>query len=105
MTGETALFSTRSGRAMPRYYIDLRRHFGTTEDPSGIVLPNIAAVHAEALKTARRLVDGWAGVPPKYCDEIIIEVMNEQLRPVLIIPVSDLAAYATKSDPSVDYDL
>ena len=56
------------------------------------------------MKTAR-LADGWAGVPPKYCDEIIIEVMNEQLRPVLIIPVSDLAAYATKSDPSMDYDL
>ena len=49
---------------MPRYYIDLKGHFGTTEDPSGIDLPNIAAAHEEALKTAKRLVEGWAGVPP-----------------------------------------
>jgi hypothetical protein len=68
-------------------------HFGTTEDPSGIDLPSIAAAHEEALKTAKRLVEGWAGVPPKYSDEIVIEVMNEQLRPVLIIPFSEFAAH------------
>jgi hypothetical protein len=28
---------------MPLYYIDVRSHFGTTEDSFGIVLPNIAA--------------------------------------------------------------
>ena len=78
---------------MPRYYIDLKGHFGTTEDPSGIDLPNIAAAHEEALKTAKRLVEGWAGAPPKYSDEIVIEVMNEQLRPVLIIPFSEFAAH------------
>ncbi len=76
---------------MPRYYIDLRGHFGTNEDPSGIDLPNTEAAHVEALIAAERLLNSWAGEFPKYCDEIVVEVLNEQLRPILIIPFSDFA--------------
>ena len=43
---------------MPRYYIDLKGHFGTTEDPSGIDLPNIAAAHEEALKDCKEAGGG-----------------------------------------------
>ncbi len=82
---------------MPRYYIDLRGHFGTTEDPSGIDLPSTEAAHAEALMAAERILNSWAGEFPKYCDEIVIEVLNEQLRPILIIPFSE---FAKQREPS-----
>ncbi|MGF9762974.1 hypothetical protein AAII07_48245 [Microvirga sp. 0TCS3.31] len=82
---------------MPRYYIDLRGHFGTTEDPSGIDLPNTGAAHVQASMAAERLLGSWTGEFPKYYDEIVVEVLNEQLRPILIIPLSD---FAKEMEPS-----
>ncbi|QRM27909.1 hypothetical protein [Microvirga sp. VF16] len=75
---------------MPRYYIDVRSHFGIDEDPSGIVLPDIAAAKTEALKVAEKLLKSWAGMSPSYSSEIVIEIVGEDLRPVLIIPCEDL---------------
>jgi len=76
---------------MPRYYIDLRGHFGTIEDPSGIELPDVATARTEALKVAGRLLESWAGRRPSYCDEIAIEVVSEEQHPVLTIPYSEFA--------------
>ena len=75
---------------MPRYYIDIRSHFGIDEDPSGMDLPDIAAARSEALKVVQRLLRSWAAMPSSYSDEIFIEIVGEDLRPVLIIPCSDV---------------
>ena len=75
---------------MPRYYIDIRSHFGTNEDPSGVELPNIIAAKTEALKLAASLSEGWAGLRRAYCDDIVVEVMDEDLWPVLTIPYSEM---------------
>jgi hypothetical protein len=77
---------------MPRYYIDVRSHFGTNEDPSGVELPNMAAAKAEALKIAGSLAQGWEGLMPRYCNEIVVEIRDEDLRPVLSIPYSEIAS-------------
>jgi len=78
------------GSVLPRYYIDIRSHFGIDEDPSGIELPDIAAARSEALRIAQLLLRSWAAMPPHYSDEIMIEIVGEDLRPVLIIPCVDL---------------
>lgn len=75
---------------MPRYYIDIRSHFGTDEDPNGVDLPDIAAAQSEALKVIQNLLRSWATMTPNYSDEIFIEIVGEDLRPVLIIPCSDM---------------
>lgn len=75
---------------MPRYYIDVRSHFGINEDLSGIELPDIAAARSEALKVVQTLLQSWAAMPPNYSSEIVIEIVGEDLRPVLIIPCSDI---------------
>lgn len=75
---------------MPRYYIDIRSHFGIDEDPSGVELPDIAAARSEALKVVQRLLRSWATMSPSYSDEIFIEIVGEDLRPVLIIACSDV---------------
>lgn len=77
------------GESVPRYYIDIRSHFGIDEDPSGIELPDIAAAEAEALKIVRALLQHWAAMPPDYSRDIMIEIVGEDLRPVLIIPCFD----------------
>ena len=79
---------------MPRYFIDVRSHFGTNEDHSGIELPNIAAAKAEALKIAESLSEGWAGLMPRYYNEIVIEVRDGDFQPVLTIPYSETAGGA-----------
>ncbi len=75
---------------MPRYYIDIRSHFGINEDPSGVELPDISAARTEALKVAENLLKSWAGMSPEYGSEVVIEIVGEDLRPVLIIPCADI---------------
>ncbi len=75
---------------MPRYYIDIRSHFGINEDPSGVELPDISAARTEALKVAENLLRSWAGMSPEYGSEVVIEIVGEDLRPVLSIPCSDM---------------
>ena len=76
---------------MPRYYIDVRSHFATNEDPDGVELPDIAAAKAEALRVAARLLEDWAEIPPTYSSAIVIEIVDEDLNPVLAIPYMDIA--------------
>jgi hypothetical protein len=75
---------------VPRYYIDIRSHFGINEDPSGVELPDISAARTEALKVAENLLRSWAGMSPEYGSEVVIEIVGEDLRPVLSIPCSDM---------------
>ncbi len=75
---------------MPRYYIDIRSHFGINEDPSGVDLPDISAARTEALKVAENLLKSWAGMSPEYSSEVVIEIVGEDLRPVLSIPCSEM---------------
>ncbi len=75
---------------MPRYYIDVRSHFGINEDPSGVDLPDISAARTEALKVAENLLKSWAGMSPEYGSEVVIEIVGEDLRPVLSIPCSEM---------------
>jgi hypothetical protein len=74
---------------MPHYYIDIRSHFAINEDTDGVDLPNIAAAEAEALKIGERLLEGWAGLPPAYSSAIVIEIIDEDLHPVLVIPYAE----------------
>jgi hypothetical protein len=76
---------------MPRYYIDIRSHFATNEDTDGIELPDIAAARAEALKIGARLLEDWALLPSAYSSAIVIEIVDEDLNPVLAIPYMDIA--------------
>ncbi len=76
---------------MPRYYIDVRSHFATNEDPDGVELPDIAAAKAEALRVAARLLEDWAEIPPAYSSAIVVEIVDEDLNPVLAIPYTDIA--------------
>ncbi|MBM6580178.1 hypothetical protein ILT44_08300 [Microvirga sp. BT689] len=75
---------------MPRYYIDIRSHFGINEDPNGIDVPDVAAARSEALKVVQTLLRSWAAMPPDYSNEIVIEIVGEDLRPVMIIPCADI---------------
>jgi hypothetical protein len=75
---------------VPRYYIDIRSHFGINEDPSGVDLPDISAARTEALKVAENLLKSWAGMSPEYSSEVVIEIVGEDLRPVLSIPCSEM---------------
>jgi hypothetical protein len=76
---------------MPRYYIDVRSHFATNEDPDGVELPDIAAAKAEAMKIGAKLVEDWARLPPTYSGAIVIEIVDEDLHPILAIPYMDIA--------------
>ncbi|EIM28442.1 DUF6894 family protein [Microvirga lotononidis] len=75
---------------MPRYYIDVKSHFCTEEDLSGMELPDLQAAKIEAAKVAEKLLESWAGMLPHYSSEIMIEIVGEDLRPVLIIPCSEI---------------
>jgi hypothetical protein len=75
---------------VPRYYIDVRSHFGIEEDPSGIELPDISAARTEALKIAEKLLKSLATMPSDYSRDIVIEIVGENLRPVLIIPCVEI---------------
>ena len=76
---------------MPRYYIDVRSHFATNEDPDGVELPDIAAAKAEALRVGARLLGDWALLPSTYSSAIVIEIVDEDLNPLLAIPYTDIA--------------
>jgi hypothetical protein len=76
---------------MPRYYIDVRSHFATNEDPDGVELPDIAAAQAEALKMGAKLLEDGASLPSAYSGAIVIEILDEDLHPVLAIPYIDIA--------------
>ncbi len=76
---------------MPRYYIDVRSHFGRNEDLDGIDLPDIAAARTEALRLGDSLLEGCAGLSPDYSSQIVIEVVDEELRPILAIPYAEIA--------------
>ncbi|PVE25138.1 hypothetical protein DC522_06235 [Microvirga sp. KLBC 81] len=82
-----------SGAAMPRFYIDLRGHFGIREDLSGTELPDVAAAQSEALRIAEELLSSWSGMLPSYYDEITIEVRGEDLHPIIMIPYSEFVKY------------
>jgi hypothetical protein len=82
------------GLIMPRYFIDVRSHFATNEDLDGIELPDIAAAKAEALKVGAKLLENWAGATPSYSNAIVIEVIDEDLRPVLAIPYTEVALHS-----------
>ena len=88
--------------AMPRFYIDLRSHFGTSEDPDGLDLPDFATAHAEALKIVTALLPGCSNVPPHYCREIAVDILGEDFRPLLTIRYPDIVAKAPLADDLPD---
>ncbi|MBL0404427.1 hypothetical protein JKG68_10645 [Microvirga aerilata] len=75
---------------MPRYYIDVRSHFGRKEDVDGVELPDVATAKTEALRLGENLLEGCAGLSPDYSSQIVIEIVDEELRPVLAIPYAEI---------------
>jgi hypothetical protein len=51
----------------------------------------------EALMAAATLLNSWTGEFPKYCDDIVVEGLNEHLRLILIILFSE---FAKQMEPS-----
>jgi hypothetical protein len=76
---------------MPRYYIDVRSHFGRNEDLDGVELPDIATARAQALRLGGKLLEGCTDLSPDYSSQIVIEVVDEELRPILAIPYAEIA--------------
>ncbi len=79
---------------MPRYYIDVRSSFGLSEDMDGVELPDLNAAHAEALTVGRELRERWTEIPAEARDYIFVEVVDESLRTVLKVPLSEIGSQA-----------
>jgi hypothetical protein len=77
---------------MPRYYIDVRSSFGLNEDMDGIEVPDLSAAHAEALEVGRKLRERWTEIPFEARDHIFVEVVDESLRTVLKVPLSEIGS-------------
>jgi hypothetical protein len=77
---------------MPRYYIDVRSSFGLNEDMDGIEVADVSAAHAEALAVGRKLRERWTEIPPEARDDIFVEVVDESLRTVLKVPLSQIGS-------------
>ena len=76
---------------MPCYYIDVRGHFGRNEDLDGVELPDVATARAQALKLGENLLEGCADLSPDYRSKIVVEIVDEELRPILAIPYAEIA--------------
>jgi hypothetical protein len=76
---------------MPRYYIDVRSRFGRNEDLDGVELPDVATAKTEALRLGESLLQGCAELSPDYSSQIVIEIVDEELQPVLAIPYGEIA--------------
>jgi hypothetical protein len=77
---------------MPRYYIDVRSSFGLNEDMDGIEVADVSAAHAEALAVGRKLRERWTEIPFEARDDIFVEVVDESLRTVLKVPLSEIGS-------------
>ncbi len=77
---------------MPRYYIDVRSSFGLNEDMDGIEVADLSAAHAEALEVGRKLRERWTEIPSEARDDIFVEVVDESLRTVLKVPLSEVGS-------------
>ena len=75
---------------MPRYYIDVRSRFAVDEDCDGVDLPDLTTVRVEAFKVGQALLERWTEMPPEVRSEIIIEVVDERLRNVLSVSLTEL---------------
>jgi len=79
---------------MPRYYVDVRSRFGVEEDLTGVDLPDLAAAHYEILKVAGELLKRWSGVLPEARKDIVIEILDETLRTVMMVPYLEIEGRA-----------
>ena len=75
---------------MPRYYIDVRSRFGRNEDVDGVELPDVATARAQALRLGENLLVGCADLSPDYRSQIVIEIVDEELRPIFAIPYAEI---------------
>lgn len=75
---------------MPRYYIDVRSHFGRNEDLDGVELPDVATARTEALRLGEKLLEGCTDLSADYSSKIVIEIIDEELRPILAIPYAEI---------------
>lgn len=75
---------------MPRYYIDVRSRFGLDEDVVGVDLPDLDAAQHKALALGQKLCERWMEMPTDARYQITIEIVDESLRTVLTVPLSDL---------------
>ena len=79
---------------MPRYYIDVRSRFGLEEDVDGVDLPDLDAALSEGMRVAFRLQERWADIPLEARHYITIEIIDERLRIVRSIPLSEIDTQA-----------
>ena len=78
---------------MPRYFFNLRYGPGAGKlavDPEGDELADVEAAREHALQTARDLVAGPPSMAVRDWFACSFEIEDEQTRPVLTIPFSDI---------------
>jgi hypothetical protein len=71
---------------MARFYIDLRSHFGTTEDPEGVELPDIATAKMEALKRAATLSESEGVKLAHECPEHRVDLQHNATARLSLAP-------------------
>ncbi len=77
---------------MPRYYIDVRSSLSLNEDMDGIEVADVSAAYAEALAVGRKLRERWTEIPSEARNDIFVEVVDESLRTVLKVPLSEIGS-------------
>lgn len=79
---------------MPRYHFHLHECGQIISDDEGIDLPDVAAAHEEAVTSARELIAAEVQ-QGRLCLRCRIEVVDEQQRPVLVLPFTDAVEVVT----------
>jgi hypothetical protein len=70
----------------------VRSSFGLNEDMDGIEVLGLTEAHAEALKVGRQLRERWTEIPAEARDHIFVEIVDEHLRTVLTLPLSEVGS-------------
>jgi hypothetical protein len=78
-----------------RIYIDVRSSFGLNEDMNSIEVLGLTEAPAEAPEIGRELRERWTEIPVEARDHIFAEIIDENLRTVLTLPLSEVGSQAS----------
>jgi hypothetical protein len=72
---------------MPLYFFDIHNGYGLYDkDYHGTDLPDAETARLDASKVACEFSEGWRHEPPGSLDSMVVEVVDENGRPVLTVP-------------------
>ena len=91
MLQKALIEAVKADREMPRYFFNVHCETFDTPDLVGRPLPNDDAARAEAERFRRDVLTSGLG-PPLFLEKPWIEVVDEEQRPVMLLPLDDLPA-------------